>query len=132
MKRATILAAFGLLAAIAGNSQQAKKTDVESDGLKGNVKSCLVENADLVSKFGAWVEGARRCIMLTLYDSKGNQTESDNYAAEGYLESKTVFTYDSKGNWTTEVEQELVTKFGKTYWEPTGKATTHRTIEYYP
>jgi len=100
MKRATILAAFGLLAVIAGNSQQAKKTDVELDGLTGKVESCLIENVDLVSKFGAWIEGARRRSELTLYDSKGNRTECNEYNADGSLKSKTVFTYDSKGNGT--------------------------------
>ena len=64
------------------------------------------------------------------YDSKGTETGQDCYAhGVGGYDRRVVSTCDSKGNETTQAEYQLVTKFGKTYWEPTG--TTYRTIEYY-
>ena len=45
--------------------------------------------------------------------SKGTETGQDCY----------VSTCDSKGNETTQAEYQLVTKFGKSYREPTGTTT---------
>jgi Txe/YoeB family toxin of Txe-Axe toxin-antitoxin module len=52
---------------------QNKKTDRETDGLKGSVKSILTERADLKKKSGKLVESARKPEEAITYDSDGNR-----------------------------------------------------------
>ena len=89
------------------------------------------------------------------YDAKGNLTEEASYSPDGTLKSKTTCTYDAKGNkteeafynpnlrkkevytyendafgnWIKMVTSTWVTKFGKSYFEPS--MVTYRTITYY-
>ena len=65
------------------------------------------------------------------YDTKGNKIETTEYKADGSLPSKYAYTYtyDAKGNWIKKTESKWVTKFGKSYFEPS--EVVYRTITYY-
>src|SRR5215510_14746656 len=100
--------------------------------------------------------GTPKSRALYAYDAKGNRTENKNlYTPDGVLKAKEVRTYDVKGNliedafyapdlqkkeaysyedgsfgnWIKMTTATWVTKFGKSYFEPS--MVTHRTITYY-
>ncbi len=100
-------------------------------------------------------DGTVRSKTICTYDAKGNRTEETIYNADGTLRAKTVYTYDatgnrteedfynpdlqkketytyesdSFGNWIKMTTSTWVTKFGKSYFEPS--LVTYRTITYY-
>jgi hypothetical protein len=99
--------------------------------------------------------GTLKSKLINTYDAKGNRTEETVYNSDGTLRTKTVSTYDengnkneedfynpdlrkketytyesdSFGNWTKRTTSTWVTKFGKSYFEPS--LVTYRTITYY-
>jgi hypothetical protein len=66
---------------------------------------------------------------VSTYDEKGNKTEEDFYNPD--LRRKETYAYegDSTGNWIRRTTSTWVTKFGKSYFEPS--LVTYRTITYY-
>jgi len=99
--------------------------------------------------------GILKSKIIYTYDAKGNRTEEAVYNSDGTLRAKTVYTYDTKGdkseedfynpdlrrketytyesdsfgNWIKMTNSTWVTKFGKSYFEPS--LVTYRTITYY-
>jgi hypothetical protein len=76
------------------------RTDRQSDGLKGQVKSVQVERADISQVEGKAVESLKWLQSITNYDEKGNKTEELIYGHRGALLEKSVFTRDEKGTRT--------------------------------
>jgi hypothetical protein len=64
------------------------------------------------------------------HDAKGLETTETYYAADGSIAWIKTYKYDIAGNWAKSTITNRVTKFGKTYDEPS--SAEYRTIEYYP
>ena len=98
MWRTELVVLFGLLAAVAGSSQQAKKTDVELLGLKGSVQTCLSEFTRLQYTDRGEVEINRHRDRLWVFDRKGNLIEQQEYrATDGSLNYRVVFACEVEG-----------------------------------
>lgn len=92
---------FGLLSAVAVNSQQAKKTDAEHLGLKGKVQTCLSEFSRLQYSDRGEVEINRNRDRLWVFDMKGNLIEQIEYrATDGSLNYRVVFACEAEGRRT--------------------------------
>jgi hypothetical protein len=152
--RKTIVVAIMILFSLA-----AWTDDLVSMGLRGKVKMTNEKEYGFVQVFGQFIRAKNYTESNTYsYDAKGKQTEEAWYIADGSLDSKRVYSYDanenvtewarynadgslasktgyayeydSEGNWTNQVKNQEVTKFGKTYFEP--QMITIREITYYP
>jgi hypothetical protein len=89
---------------------------------KGTQKESLVYDAD----------GALNQKYLYTLDDKGNTIEESIYeiSNNSILEKDSYsYEFDPKGNWTKRIESKLVTKDGKTFFEPA--QAEYRTIVYY-
>ncbi len=89
---------------------------------KGNQKEELVYSAD----------GSLNQKYLYTLDNKGNDAEEIIYETKGNaVKSKYSYSYefDSQGNWTKRTTSKLVTKDGKSFFEPS--YLTYHTITYY-
>ena len=71
---------------------QSRKSDVEHDGLKGRVRTVLIETAKLSNKSGKLTEGRRKLHSKWSYDSGGTLVE------EEIKGSHRLYRYDSDGN----------------------------------
>lgn len=77
------------------------RTDKETDGLKGRVKSVSLERATISRRDGQSAETTRILLSVTTYDEKGNRVEEVRYNSNGSLAEKTTFARDENGNQTT-------------------------------
>lgn len=81
-----------------------RRTDKETAGLVGPVKSVYNEEAVFFEKFYRWVEGSKIPVSLVVYDANGYMTEQVEYNADKSVRGKRTYAYDSKGNKTQEIE----------------------------
>lgn len=73
------------------------KSDRQSDGLSGPVKSLEVKKLSLSRKAGKWVEGAARASLRREYDEAGRKTEEAEYAGQS-LTSRVRLVYHDKSD----------------------------------
>lgn len=78
MKLLVLTLIFGSLLSISGHSQTLK-TDRETDGLKGNVRSVITERADVKKTIGKLVESNRRSESEYTYDKNGRRLTWKSY-----------------------------------------------------
>ena len=112
----------------AGNQiEEAKYNDRGSLVLKKTFDT----KGNLTEKVEYKADGSLDSRIVRAYDAKGNLTEKVEYNAKGALAGKYIYTYefDSTGNWTKRTESEWVTKFGKSYFEPS--EALYRGITYH-
>jgi hypothetical protein len=78
-------------------SQTAKKTDRELDGLSGRVKSIEVRTAAFAKDSLSWIEGPSQPSKSSTYDEAGNRTLSVEYGTKGKVKSRTAATFGESG-----------------------------------
>src|SRR5256885_12566314 len=94
-----VLWAFIVPLAVAG-----MRTDRQTEGLVGSVRTVRIEAARFSNRLGQWVEGSREFVVLISYNVRGNKTEIDpvqttiGWLFEGISRDKTVYTYDAHAN----------------------------------
>lgn len=66
------------------------KSDAEDEGLKGRVKTILIETEDLS---GTWVVQKRKPSSMNYYNEQGNLTKKESYDYRGNLSDITVYGY---------------------------------------
>jgi hypothetical protein len=84
------------------------KTDRDRAGLVGPVKSVKAYLVDFFMKDGRIVEGKRRPLQSTTYNSQGNISEKVSYDHTEAITAKYTHTYDAKG-WNTGYEEYFAT-----------------------
>jgi len=82
---------LGSLLAAAAHAQK-PRTDRQNEGLKGPVKSIVVESAELKKQGGQYVEGPRSLQARATYDAEGNRTNDEEYI-DGELWTKREYRY---------------------------------------
>lgn len=79
-----------------------KRTDLESEGIKGDVRSIRETSYRAVEKFGELQKGERESEYnvdtYSIYDRHGNVTEMNFFLPDGSLSGKTITRYDEQGN----------------------------------
>jgi len=98
MRRLLVMLLFTLLLIHPAAAQ--KRTDRESAGLKGPVRTVRLEWAEISQQDGKAVERPRKLQFTTTYDEKGNRKEVTNYNLNGSLQDKRIYTRDGEGNLT--------------------------------
>ncbi len=78
MRKVNLIIVFTLILPLLVIAQN-RKTDRETDGLKGSVKSILTERADLKEKSGKLVESTRKPEEAITYDTAGNRLTWKTY-----------------------------------------------------
>ena len=73
------------------------KTDSDRAGLAGPVKRVEAYLVNFVLKDGSTVEGKRRPLESTTYNSEGNISEKVSYDQTEAITNKLIHTYDAKG-----------------------------------
>lgn len=109
---------------------------LESDNLKGPVKTVLLEIAPHVYKPWEWTEGPRRSEGTSTYDENGNMTESVYFADQDKPSFKRSVAFDSSGKETEhilyEYEGEKISQFREvvSYTTIEGKGTRIASEKY--
>src|SRR3990172_4528225 len=100
MKTATLATLAATVLLFSCHSGKKEKNDLSEMNLSGKVKSLKAFTYEAVEKFGEVTKGERdeRVTTHHIFNGQGNKIEENLYKADGSLEEKLTYQYDSKGN----------------------------------